>query len=144
MENLSKSLPSALSFFQKLLSGDRSTIMGAIEPAVQSVTSQYEAGRVAENEFAPRGGGRTAADVESQWKETSDISTLVSQGQQEGAQGMLSIDSLLADLTTGSAAGASSTLSSEASSLQAQHDSSQAASQSLGVGVGSMIALLTA
>jgi hypothetical protein len=143
LDTLKGSLPSALSFFEKLLSGDRSSVMGAIEPAVQSLTSQYEAGRVSENEFAPRGGGRTAADVMAPWQEEGQVSTLVSEAQTAGASGVVGIDQLLEGLTTGSAAGASATLGNQATSLNDQQQTQQAAGNATGQGIGSLIALLT-
>ncbi len=117
--------------------------MGAIEPAVQSLTSQYEAGRVAENEFAPRGGGRTAADVTAPWQEQGQISTLVSQAQTAGAEGVTGIDQLLASLTTGAASVASSTLGNQSTSLNEQQQTSLQAGGATGQGIGSLIALLT-
>ena len=118
--------------------------MGAIEPAVSSLTSQYEAGRVAENEFAPRGGGRTAADVMAPWQEEGQISSLVSGAQTAGASGVVSIDQLLASLTTGAGSVASNTLGNQATSLNQQQQTSQAAGQATGQGVGALIALLAA
>jgi hypothetical protein len=142
LSQLQGSLPSALSFFQNLMGGDRNSIMNTLQPAVTSLTQQYEEGRVSENEFAPRGGGRTAADVEAPWQEESSISSLVSQGQQAGASGVTSIDQLLSDLTTGSAAGASATLGNQAEEENQQQQTSLEASQSTGEGIGSLIALL--
>lgn len=144
LTNLQGSLPDALSFFQKLLSGDRTSVMGAIEPAVQSLTSQYEAGRVSENEFAPRGGGRTAADVTAPWAEQAQVSNLVAGAQQAGAAGVTNIDQLLSSLTTGAGSVASSTLGNQGYLLNQQQQTAQATQQSLGQGVGAMIALLAA
>ena len=118
--------------------------MGAIEPAVNSLTSQYEAGRVAENEFAPRGGGRTAADVTAPWQEEAGISGLVSQAQEAGAAGVTSIDQLLASLTTGAGSVASNTLGNQATSLNQQQQTSQDAGAATGQGIGALIALLAA
>jgi RNA 3'-terminal phosphate cyclase len=122
--------------------------MTQIQPAVSSLTQQYEEGRITENEFAPRGGGRTAADVGAPAQEEGQISTLVANqenvNQQEGATGLLDINQLMESLATGSAAGASSTLSALTQSLNQQQQTSQEASQSTGVGIGSLIALLTA
>lgn len=144
LTNLEGSLPSALSFFQKLMSGDRSAVEGAIGPAVNSLTSQYEAGRVAENEFAPRGGGRAAADVTAPWQEEGQVSTLVSEAQTAGASGVVGIDQLLASLTTGAGSVASATLGNQATSLNDQQQTSQAAGAATGQGIGSLIALLAA
>jgi hypothetical protein len=120
--------------------------MNQIEPAVTSVTQQYEAGRVAENEFAPRGGGRTAADVQSGSLETADISKLVAdqftKNQTEGATGLLDIEQLMTELTMGSASGASATLSNQATSLNDQQKTSAEVSANTGAGIGSLIALL--
>lgn len=118
--------------------------MNTIAPSVQSLTSQYEAGRVAENEFAPRGGGRTAADVTAPWEEQGKISTLVSEAQTAGASGVTSIDQLLASLTEGSAAGASATLGNLGQQLNQQQQTSQAAGAQTGQGIGALIALLAA
>jgi RNA 3'-terminal phosphate cyclase len=129
------------------LSGNKSDVMDQIQPAVSSLTQQYEQGRVSENEFAPRGGGRTAADVSAPWEEEGQISTLVNnqenQNQTEGATGLLDINQLMESLATGSAEGASSTLASLTSSLNQQQQTSEQVSQSTGAGIGSLIALIT-
>jgi hypothetical protein len=150
LDQLQQSLPSVMNFFQSLVSGGPAA-MTALQPAIGSLTSQYENAAVAENEFAPRGGGRTAALGQAPYQEAAQIGNLVASEETAGATGLENIDQLLSNLTTGSASEASSTLSSTSSAnlseqqvLQQQQQQQQQAGASLGSGIGALIALLAA
>ncbi|HXP82559.1 MAG TPA: hypothetical protein VN976_21855 [Verrucomicrobiae bacterium] len=143
MNELSGSLPDVLNFFKSLVSGGPKA-MEVLQPAISSLTSQYENAAVAGNEFAPRGGGRTAALENAPFEEAGKIGNLVASEQVAGAEGLTSVDQLLAGLTTGSAANASSSNIYQQEILQQQQQQQQQAGASLGSGIGALIALLAA
>jgi len=135
-------LQQPLQFFQSLLSGNRQDIMSAIQPAVSSLTSQYETAKRTNNEFAPRGGGATAANAEAPYKEAGDISSLVFQGQQAGAAGVTQIGSLLADLGLGEMGTAGNIALGASSNLLSAQELKTQQQQQLQTGVGSAIGSL--
>lgn len=141
LTNLQNTLPSVLDFFQSLVSGGPKA-MNALQPAISSLTSQYENAAVAENEFAPRGGGRTAALENAPYDEASKVGTLVASEQVAGAEGLSNIDQFLGNLTTGSSSSASSSNIYQQEILQQQQQQQQQSASSLGAGVGGLIALL--
>jgi hypothetical protein len=138
---LQGSLPSVVNFFKSLVSGGPAA-MNALEPAIKSLTSQYENAAVAENEFAPRGGGRTAALAEAPFTEASSIGNLVASEQEVGAEGLMSVDQMLASLTTNSASNASTSNAYQQELLQQQQQNQTQAGAALGSGIGALVALL--
>jgi hypothetical protein len=143
LEKLKDSLPGVLDFFQNLMKGGPNA-MTALTPAISSLTSQYENSAKAESEFAPRGGGATAALEEAPFKQASDIANLVASEQTAGATGMENLDQLLANLTTGSASTALGGNLAQQDVLQQQQQTQQAQAAQAGQAVGAVIALLTA
>lgn len=139
-------LQQPLKFFQALLTGDRQAIMSAIQPSVDTLTSQYETGKRANQEFAPRGGGATAANQQTPFAEAKDISSLVFGAEQQGAQGVADIGSMLANLGTselgagmsGASAGASLAENQRQFNTQTQQQQQQA----VGGAIGSLLGLL--
>jgi hypothetical protein len=135
-------LQDPLKFFNALLTGDRNTLQSVLGPEINTLTSQYETGRRSTNEFAPRGGGSTAANAEARFKESSDITNLVGGARKEGAAGQTAIAQLLSQLglgELGTGTGAAANLSSE---LLAQQQNQQQQQQQVGQGIGQLIALL--
>lgn len=141
-------LQQPLQFFQALLSGDRNKILQTIQPAVETLTSQYETGRRTNQEFAPRGGGAAAAEQQAPFQEAGQISSLVSQAQGEGATGVADIGSLLANLGTSELGLGSQTALGASSQLFQQQqlatETQQQQQQAAGGAIGSLLALLMA
>ncbi len=107
-------------YFKKLLTGDRTALTETLSPEITTLHKQYETGRRTTEEFAPRGGGRTALMSELPFKEAADVSTLVHGARKEGASGMLDIGKILADLGVGEMGGAVSGANAGASRLSAE------------------------
>src|SRR6266478_3258935 len=82
-----KALQDPLKFFQALLTGDRNTVMDVLGPEIKTLTAQYETAARSTEEFAPRGGGRTAVLEELPSKKAGDIATMVGGARREGAAG---------------------------------------------------------
>ena len=135
-----------LQFFQALLTGDRQTIMNTIAPAVSTITSQYETAKRANQEFAPRGGGATAANAEAPYKEAGDISQLVEGAQQEGAAGVTDIASLLGNLGLGELGTGTQAALGGASLAEQQRQfdtqTQQQQQQAWGSAIGGLVALI--
>jgi hypothetical protein len=137
-------LQAPLNFFQSLLSGNRNEIMSALSPSISTLSSEYDTGRKTAQEFAPRGGGRAAALEEEPFQEASQIESLVQGAQTEGAQGVASIASELADIGLGEMGVSSTTASNAFNQIQTAKEDVQSEGASAGSAVGSLIALLAA
>lgn len=144
-----KNLPQAasalqgpLSFFQSLLSGNRSTVMNTLEAPISSLTSQYATSAKSSEEFAPRGGGRAAALEEAPSTEAGQIEQLVAGAEAEGAQGVASIADMLGNLGLGEIGVASSTAANTANQLQSSIENQQQQQQQAGAAVGGLVSLL--
>lgn len=137
-------LEDPLKFFKSLLTGDRNALSGVLGPDISTLTQNYETASRSTNEFAPRGGGATAANEESRFKEAGDIQNLFSSARLQGAQGEAGVAQMLAQLGLGEIGVSSSTAGNLAGSLQAQQDSSNAAKAQAGKSIGEIIALLAA
>lgn len=135
-------LQAPLDFFQKLLKGDRTAVMGAFAPEISSLTSLYDTGRKTAEEFAPRGGGRGAALEELPFKEAGDIEKLVAGARQEGATGVANIGAMLGQLGLGELGTGGSIASDAFSNIEASKENKQEQDAAAGKAVGSVIALL--
>jgi hypothetical protein len=131
-----------LNFFQALLSGDRNAILAALNPEVDSLTSQYDTGRKTAEEFAPRGGGRGAALEELPFRKAGDINKLVSGARLTGASGVESIASLLGNIGTSELSGGIGASNAAFSNIQTAKENQQQQAASAGAAVGGLIALL--
>ncbi len=133
-------------FFQALLTGDRQAILEALSPEVETIHSQYETGRRAVEEFAPRGGGRTAAMAELPFREAGDVARLVHGARLTGAEGMMSIGQILASLGLGElGAGAGVATQARGQFLTERLERERLAAEQgkeAGEAIGAMIALL--
>lgn len=70
-------LDSAMKYFQSLLSGDRSTIEGAIAPQVSALTGQAQQQKETESQFGNRSGGTNAANQMTTERISGEISNLI-------------------------------------------------------------------
>jgi hypothetical protein len=135
-------LQDPLKFFQALLTGDRATLMSVLGPEITSLTSQYDTASRAASEFAPRGGGRTAALQTTPYKEAADISGLIGQARQTGAAGVESVAGMLSQLGLGELGVATSTAAAARGAAETEQQTKIAAQQQAGQGVGELLALL--
>lgn len=87
MGRAEQSLDPVLGFYRRLL-GDRQAAMEAMAPEISTIVSQYDSARKAAAEFAPRGGGKTQALVESPFREAGDIARLVQTARQGAVKGL--------------------------------------------------------
>jgi hypothetical protein len=131
-----------LNFFQALLSGDRNSILSAIQPQVDSLTSQYDTGRKTAEEFAPRGGGRAAALEELPFRKSAEINKLVGGAQMTGASGVESVASLLGSIGTSEMGGGLNAANSAFQNTQQAKENQQAQAQAAGSAIGGLVALL--
>ncbi len=80
-------LGQAGSYWSKLLGGDRTSIMSALQPEISSVTDQGNAQRrQAASMGTARGGGTNALNQQSQTQEAKQISNLVAGARPQAAQ----------------------------------------------------------
>lgn len=135
-------LEAPLNFFQALLSGDRSTIMSALAPEIQTLSANYDTGRKTAEEFAPRGGGRAAALEALPFQKAGQIETLVQGARSEGAIGMEQIGSLLSSLGLGEIGVGTTAATAAQQDLQAAKQNQQAQQAAAGEAIGTVIALL--
>lgn len=136
-------LTSALNFFQTLLSGNTNQIAAAISPDVQNIKTQANTAEQTAAEFAPRGGGATAANEEARFGTAKSIADLFTGARTAGAQGVTSISSLLGNLGTSLLGGAESTAANTVSQLQTSQQMQQQQQAAAGSAIGSLVALLT-
>jgi hypothetical protein len=137
-------LTTDLSFFEALLSGDRSTIMSVLSPEISTLTSQYETGRETSESFAPRGGGRGAALEELPFTESNQIEQLVQGARATGAAGVSSIAQLLGELGLGELSAGNTAASSAVGEQQTAQQISAQTGAASGQAIGSLVALLAA
>jgi hypothetical protein len=131
-----------LGFFRALLSGDRAAVLQAFAPEVETLTQAYETGRRELEEFAPRGGGRTAAMTELPFRKARDIESLVHGARLTGAAGVEDIGQMLASLGLGElGAGAQVATAARGQAFDERQLAAQQAQQA-GEAVGSLIALM--
>jgi hypothetical protein len=135
-------LQGPLNFFQALLSGDRNTIMSALNPEVSSLTAQYDTGRQTAESFAPRGGGRAAALESLPFQEAGTIENLVQGARATGASGVEQIGSFLAQLGLGELGTGSNIAGSAFNNIQTAKENQQQQQAGAGSAVGSLIGLL--
>ena len=135
-------ITSAGNFFQSLASGNMQEIMQTLQPSISSISSQYDTGRQAAEEFAPRGGGRGAALEELPFQEAGQISSLVQGAQQTGATGEANIGAMLSDLGLGELGTGTTVAANTVGQLQNQQQISNSAGASSGAAIGGLVALL--
>src|SRR5207245_2627957 len=82
----------------KLLSGDRQEMLQAVAPEVNAIRGQGATGRRALSQFAPRGGGTTAALAEEPFRESGQITNLLNTVRPEAAKGLTQLGALLGNL----------------------------------------------
>lgn len=137
-------LTSSMNFFQQLLNGNQNALSSVLGPDINTLTSQYETAERSSSEFAPRGGGATAANEEAKFTEAGQIQNLFSSARTTGAQGVTEISQLLAQLGLGEIGEGTSGASTLASQLFSQQQNQQQQTAAAGQAVGSLIALLVA
>jgi hypothetical protein len=135
----------AQSWFSKLLSGDKTAIMSAVAPGIQTLTGEYDTLAKQAKNTLPSGGERNKLISELPFRKAGDIATLVGGAQEKGAQGMTTIAQLLGNLGTSllsgstSAAGTGGAIAGETVSQEQRQQQQQ---QQAGQGIGAFIALL--
>ena len=145
---LSQALSSATgaqSFFSQLLSGDKTAIMNAIAPGIQTLTGQYNTLAKQTKNLLPSGGERNKLLADLPFQKAGDIATLVGGAQKEGAQGLLQVSQLLGGQGTsllGGSTAAAGTGGAIESNIVSQEQQQQQQQQQAGQGIGSLIALL--
>jgi hypothetical protein len=144
-----KNLPAAATalkgpqdFFTALMSGDRKSILNALAPEVDTLTSQYDTGRKTAEEFAPRGGGRAAALEELPFRKAGEINKMVQGARDKGAAGLTSISQLFGQLGTSELSGGTSAANSAFGNIQDAKINQQQQQAQAGQAVGALIALL--
>jgi hypothetical protein len=135
-------LESSLSFFQTLLSGNRNAIAAEVAPDVENIETQYDTAQKANAEFAPRGGGATAAQEESRFQEAASIAPLFTQARETGATGAASVSDMIAQLGLGELGVSSSTAANTVGQLQTSQQMQQQQQAAAGSAIGGLIALL--
>lgn len=70
-------LDSAMKYFQSLLSGDRSTISGAISPEISTLTGQAQQDKQTQSEFGNRSGGTNASNQQTSDRISGEITNLI-------------------------------------------------------------------
>lgn len=133
-------LPNVGNFLNTLVSGDTNAIMGLLQPQISSLSQQYAQAETASAEFAPRGGGRTAAVEEAPFQEANQISTLVNTERQNavGEAGQLGLGELSGGTT------AAATASSSLETAQSQANEAVQQQQQAGESIGALLSLLVA
>ena|SRR2546430_7534256 len=78
----------AKTYWQKLLSGDRTTVMGAASPAISAIQDEQSARRNQQAEMGTgRTGGATAENEQAQTNELAQINKIIAGVQPEAAKG---------------------------------------------------------
>jgi hypothetical protein len=135
-------LNQSMNFFQQLLTGNQNALASVLGPDISTLTSQYETSERSNTEFAPRGGGATAANEEARFQEAGQIQNLFSSARTEGAEGTAAIAQMLGQLGLGELGTSSSTAGSLASQLLSQQQNEEQQTAALGSAAGGLIALL--
>lgn len=79
-------------YWSKLLTGNRSDIMSAMQPEISSVTGQGDAARRQQSALGTsRGGGTNALNQQAQTKEQAQISNMVAGARPQAAQQVANI-----------------------------------------------------
>jgi hypothetical protein len=76
MEGSTRDMQSIMNQLQKIMGGGQPALE-AMAPQVNTVASQYQSGRRAASEFAPRGGGRTSTLSDTSFKEMGDVQNML-------------------------------------------------------------------
>lgn len=85
-------LGQSANYWQKLLGGDRSSMMSALSPEISSITGQADQARKQQSAMGTaRGGGTNAGDQQQQQQEQGQISNLIAGARPQAAQQMQSI-----------------------------------------------------
>jgi len=131
-------LPGVGNILQGLISGNLSDITSILQPQISSLSAQYAQTAASNAEFAPRGGGRTAALTEQPFTEANAVSTLVNEarGGAISEAGSLGLGELGAGTTSASTASSSLTSATEQTDVAAQQQ------QQAGEGLGALLAVL--
>jgi hypothetical protein len=114
------------------------SIMSLLQPQISSLSSQY--GQIAKSneEFAPRGGGRTAALQEQPFNEANQISTLVS-----GERNFAATEAAQLGLGELGASTSAAATGLQGTALQTQQaDQAQQQQQQAGQSIGALLGLL--
>lgn len=133
-----KNLPAASNFFQSLLSGNWNDVMKVIQPEADSLTAQYTQATKSAEEFAPRGGGRTATLANLPYEKANALSQLVGQARSGAATSLAQIG----EAEFGESTGAAGTGLSGSSQLSADANQQVEQQQQAGESAGALIALL--
>jgi hypothetical protein len=141
IQGSTRDMQSIMSQLQKIMGGGQPALE-AVAPQVNTVASQYQSGRRAAAEFAPRGGGRTAALSDTGFKEMGDIQNMMfgEQGKARGQAG--SVAEAMANMglaETGTGVAATQSAADIASGHMQQAAQTDAA---LGQGIGQMLGMM--
>jgi hypothetical protein len=130
------------SFFETLLSGNRTAVTQTLAPEIQAVKDQYDATKRSIGEYGPRGGGQVAAIGSLEEKEAGQIGGLYSGARQRGAAGLGEVGQALGGLGLSAESLASGDIGTILQSLLGQQQIeagvTQRKQQALG-GLGSLI-----
>jgi hypothetical protein len=135
-----RGLQSVMNQLQKIMGGGQAGLQ-ALGPQVNTVASQYQAGRKAAAEFAPRGGGRTSSLSDTGFKEMGDIQNMLftQAGEARGQAGELS--GLMAQLGL-SEAGTGGQMSEAAADIGLRHAPfGYQQQQDIGAAIGQLLAM---
>lgn len=138
-----------LNYWTHILTGGRSKALEEMSPDVQTITSQYDAGLRAVNEFSPRGGGRSSLMEETKYKRASDITNTLLRARPAAATNLNQIGTEFAAMGSSNRAAAVSALGGASSTdanqqriaIERQQMQNQQASD-IGSGLGGILATL--
>ena len=136
-------------WLQKIVGGDRTEIMAAEGPEITAKNEQYDAVSKAISQFAPRGGGRSAALSNVEFAKARDIGDLFAKARPMAAQGLEQVASIYgAQASSESATGMSGLTSVLAGALGLRQQDIQqamatrAGAQQLGQSLGMILGQL--
>lgn len=131
-----------ISYYQKLLSGDDSTLMEAVGPDVSTVSSQYQAARRAASEFAPRSGGRAQSLEETRYKEMADIQNLIRRARTGAPDALTQLAQILSNIGLSEMSGSNAALGGAGNLVSTARSQNMAKEEELGKGFADLISAL--
>lgn len=135
-----EALQDPLDFYRTLLGGDRTALTETLAPEIGTVVGQFDTARKNIAQFAPRGGGRSAALGESQFKIADIITNLLAKSRRDAAGQVAAIGGQLGALGASELASAGGIAGSTINSLLLKRKQDIAAQTQLGTGIGKLLA----
>jgi hypothetical protein len=126
------------SYYASILSGNPSSVAGALSPEINQLGSAYQQQKQQVDQFAPMGGGRAALSAQLPYQQAGAITNMISQARQNAASGLTGIAGTEGALGQGLLGTSTTAASAFDQNAYLQH----MLQQQTGLGVGSAIGSL--